>query len=246
VRTPHLSRLHAFRSFSVGAVAAPRPRALKRPLPFPALATRLPARPTYGLLDLAEEAGRASAQPAGPARTRPSITAITDLAGTDAEIVFVTCHEMTIGSRNTSRKSRNATIAEERRNTYASVSASASRISHIASDVAETAGNKEESIGSAPASPHWLKLGRVKAMCRQKLMNEVPAARQLALSCLPNRVGKVNSFLRFFAISLNKQRCLSRCFDCEQRSPSAISTIATCILQVGSMCQSARNILHAE
>lgn len=34
-------------------------------------------------------------------------------------------------------------------------------------------------------------------MCRQNLRNEVPVARQLALSCLPNRAGKVNSFLRF-------------------------------------------------
>ena len=63
-------------------------------------------------------------------------------------------------------------------------------------------------------------------MCRQKLRNEVPAARQLALSCLPNRACKVNSLLRFFAISLNKQRSLSRCFDCEQRSPSARSRLA--------------------
>ena len=67
---------------------------------------------------------------------------------------------------------------------------------------------------------------RAKTMCRQKLRNEVPEARQLALSCLPNRACKVNSLLRFFAISLNKQRSLSRCFDCEQRSPSARSRLA--------------------
>ena len=63
-------------------------------------------------------------------------------------------------------------------------------------------------------------------MCRHKLRNEVPAARNLALSCLPNRACKVNSLLRFLAISLNKQRSLSRCFDCEQRSPSARSRLA--------------------
>jgi hypothetical protein len=103
-------------------------------------------------MDLAEKAGRATAHPADPARTPPRTTAITDLAGTDAEVVFVTRHAMTIESPNTSRKIRNAPIAEERRNTYASVSASVSRIPHIASDVAETVGNKEESIGSAP--PH--------------------------------------------------------------------------------------------
>ena len=58
------------------------------------------ARPAYGLMDLAEEAGRASAHPADPARTRPRTTTIADLAGTDAEVVFVACHETTIGSRN--------------------------------------------------------------------------------------------------------------------------------------------------
>ena len=63
-------------------------------------------------------------------------------------------------------------------------------------------------------------------MCRQKLRNEVPEAGKPALSCLPNRACKVNSLLRFFAISLNKQRSLSRCFDCEQRSPSARSRLA--------------------
>ena len=67
---------------------------------------------------------------------------------------------------------------------------------------------------------------RAKTMCRLKLRNEVPAARNLALSCLPNRACKVNSLLRFFAISLNKQRSLSRCFDCEQSSPSARSRLA--------------------
>ncbi|MEH2515672.1 hypothetical protein V1279_001245 [Bradyrhizobium sp. AZCC 1610] len=36
-------------------------------------------------------------------------------------------------------------------------------------------------------------------MCRQTLRNEVPAAKNLALSCPPNRACKVNSFLRFSA-----------------------------------------------
>jgi hypothetical protein len=102
-------------------------------------------------MDLTEEAGPSSAHPADPASTPPRTIAITDLAGTDADVVFVMCHETTIGSRNTSRKNRNAPIAEERRNTCASVSASVSRIPHIASDVAETVGNKEESIRSARA-----------------------------------------------------------------------------------------------
>ena len=63
------------------------------------------ARPADGLMDLTEEGDRASAHPKDPAHTRSSITAITDLAGTDAKVVFVACHETTIGSRNTSRKS---------------------------------------------------------------------------------------------------------------------------------------------
>jgi hypothetical protein len=63
-------------------------------------------------------------------------------------------------------------------------------------------------------------------MCRQTLRNDVPEAGKPALSCLPNRACKVNSLLRFFAISLNKQHSLSRCFDCEQRSPSARSRLA--------------------
>ena len=46
------------------------------------------------------------------------------------------------------------------------------------------------------------------------------------LSRLPNRACKVNSLIRYFVISLNKQRSLYRCFDCEQRSPSARSRLA--------------------
>ena len=82
-------------------------------------------------------------------------------------------------------------------------------------------------IGKSAARSSRRNVGdRPKTMCRQKLRNEVPAARQPALSCLPNWACKVNSLLRFFAISLNKQRSLSRCFDCEQRSPSARSRLA--------------------
>jgi hypothetical protein len=49
-------------------------------------------------MDLTEEAGRASAHPADPARTFPCTATIPDLAGTDAEVVFIACHETTIGS----------------------------------------------------------------------------------------------------------------------------------------------------
>jgi hypothetical protein len=54
-------------------------------------------------MDLAEEARRASAHP-DPARARPCTATIADLAGTDAEVVFVACHETTIGSRNACSK----------------------------------------------------------------------------------------------------------------------------------------------
>jgi hypothetical protein len=97
-------------------------------------------------------------------------------------------------------------IAEKRGNTYISVGASVSRFPHIASGAARTVENKEESVSSALASPHRIKASRLKPMCRQKLRNEVQAARNLALSCLPNRACKVNSLLRFFTISPNKQR----------------------------------------
>jgi len=45
VRTPLASRLQAFRPFKAAATAAPRPRALNRPLPFPAESSRLGSPP---------------------------------------------------------------------------------------------------------------------------------------------------------------------------------------------------------
>jgi hypothetical protein len=67
---------------------------------------------------------------------------------------------------------------------------------------------------------------RPKTICRQTLRNEVPEAGKPALSCLPNRACKVTSLQRIFATSLDKQRSLSRCFDCEQRSPSVRLRVA--------------------
>ena len=82
-------------------------------------------------------------------------------------------------------------------------------------------------IGKSAARSSRRNVGdQPKTMCRQTLRHEVPEAGKPALSCLPNRAHKVNSPLRFFAISPNKQRSLSRCFDCEQRSPSARSRLA--------------------
>jgi hypothetical protein len=56
-------------------------------------------------MDFAEEARRPSPHPADPARFRPCTITIADLTGANVEVVFVTCHETTIGSRNTSDKS---------------------------------------------------------------------------------------------------------------------------------------------
>jgi hypothetical protein len=63
------------------------------------------ARPTYGLMDLTEEARRAAAYPANRACVRASTTLIADLAGTDAKVVFVARHQTTIGSRTMPSKS---------------------------------------------------------------------------------------------------------------------------------------------
>jgi hypothetical protein len=58
-------------------------------------------------------------------------------------------------------------MAEERRNAYIRVSASVSRIPHIASDVAETVENNEGSIGSAP--PHLIGSNRAaQKQCADK------------------------------------------------------------------------------
>jgi hypothetical protein len=55
-------------------------------------------------MNLAKEARRASAHSADPASACACIITIADLAGADAEVVFIACHETTIGSRNTSGK----------------------------------------------------------------------------------------------------------------------------------------------
>jgi hypothetical protein len=58
-------------------------------------------------MHLADEAGRACAH-ADAARA----ATIADLAGTDAEVVFVVRHETTIGSRNASGKRENAIVVQ--------------------------------------------------------------------------------------------------------------------------------------
>jgi hypothetical protein len=51
-------------------------------------------------VNLAEEARWASAHPADPARICLRTATVPDLAGADAEVVFVAGHVTTIGSQN--------------------------------------------------------------------------------------------------------------------------------------------------
>jgi hypothetical protein len=51
-------------------------------------------------MDLTDEAGRAATCRTDRARGCPPATTIANLAGTDAKVVFIACHETTIGSRN--------------------------------------------------------------------------------------------------------------------------------------------------
>ena len=100
-------------------------------------------------MDLADEARRASAHPADPARAGPCATTIADLAGTDAKVVFVACHETTIGSRNAAGKREMQPVVEERRNTCIGVGSAVSPSPHIAGDGAQTVENKDDRIRSA-------------------------------------------------------------------------------------------------
>jgi hypothetical protein len=61
-------------------------------------------------MHLADEAGRTSAHRPNPARVSKLTATVADLPGTDAEVVFVVCHETTIGSRNASGKRENAVV----------------------------------------------------------------------------------------------------------------------------------------
>ena len=74
--------------------------------------TRVAACAPDRLMDLADKTGRASAHPTDPARGSKPAATVADLAGTDAEVVFVASHEATIGSRSTARKSKNAVVVE--------------------------------------------------------------------------------------------------------------------------------------
>jgi hypothetical protein len=85
-------------------------------------------------MDLTDEAGRTSTRRADPARGYPPATTIADLAGADAKVVFVACHETTIGSRKADRKSRNAVCVMQRRNNCASEETAISEFQHVAGD----------------------------------------------------------------------------------------------------------------
>jgi hypothetical protein len=85
-------------------------------------------------MDLTDEAGRVSAHPTDSALGYLPATTITDLAGTDTKVVFVAHHETTIGSRPSSRKTRNAVRVMQRRTTCASEDTAISDLQHVAGD----------------------------------------------------------------------------------------------------------------
>src|SRR5216683_364204 len=60
---------------------------------------RVAACPPNRLMDFTDKAGRTPTCRPDPARACPCVTTVTDLARTDAELVFVVHHETTIGSQ---------------------------------------------------------------------------------------------------------------------------------------------------
>jgi hypothetical protein len=63
-------------------------------------------------MHFADEAGRAAACRADPACGLGSAGTVADLAGTDAEVVFIVRHETTIGSRNAPGKGEYTVVVE--------------------------------------------------------------------------------------------------------------------------------------
>ena len=103
-------------------------------LPGAGLPVRIAASAPDRPMDLTDEAGRASTRRADPAHGFLPATTIADLAGTDAKVVFVARHETTIGSRMSSRKTRNAVRVMQRGNTCASEDTAISDLRPIAGD----------------------------------------------------------------------------------------------------------------
>jgi hypothetical protein len=85
-------------------------------------------------MDLTDEAGRASTCRANSALGYVPATTIVDLAGTNRKVVFVARHQTTIGSRTSSRKTRNAVRAMQRGNTCAGEDTAISDLQLIAGD----------------------------------------------------------------------------------------------------------------
>ena len=78
-------------------------------LPGPRQSIGVAASAPDRLIHLADKAGRTGAQANAARGSKPAAT-VADLAGTDAEIVFVVCHETTIGSRDTAGKREKAVV----------------------------------------------------------------------------------------------------------------------------------------
>src|SRR5450631_1424700 len=103
-------------------------------LPDAGVPVRIAASAPDRLMDLTDEAGRASTCRADPARGFLPATTIADLVGTDTKVVFVARHQTTIGSRTLSRNTRNAVRVMQRRNTCASEDTAISDFEHVAGD----------------------------------------------------------------------------------------------------------------
>ena len=86
------------------------------------------------LMNLTDEAGRASARRAYPAPGFLPAAAIPNLAGTNPKVVIVVCHETTIGSRTLSRKTRNAVRVMQRGNSCAGEDTAISNLQHVTGD----------------------------------------------------------------------------------------------------------------
>jgi len=113
----HHARLHRHpsrpraRPAPIPAPGAPIPEAQRRcsaaaprvesaaSLPGAGVPVRIAASAPDRPMDLTKEAGRAPTRRADPTCVCLCIATVADLAGADAEVVFIACHETTIGSR---------------------------------------------------------------------------------------------------------------------------------------------------
>jgi hypothetical protein len=109
-------------------------------------------------MDLTDEAGRASTRRPDPARNCLPAATIADLAGMDAKIVFVACHETTVGSRKAPHKGRNAIRVIKRRNPCASEGAA----------ILISSTSRAMALGTLKENDNWKKRRSPISMARPK------------------------------------------------------------------------------